>query len=155
MSAVPPARRTRWMAHAAAWRRDSSSRAPAEIDGICSQSMASLRRSLTGDHRQRVAALDRVALGDLECGDRARLVRGDLVLHLHRLDDADQGALLDFGARLDQNLEDVALHRGGERVAAAAARAGAPAPALRSGGGRGRGAVGLAVDLDVEALARD
>src|SRR5690349_4854207 len=98
------------MAHAAACRSDSSSRAPAEMDGIASQSIASLSRaSLTGDHRERVPTLDRVALGDLQLGDRARLVGSDLVLHLHGFDDADQRALLDLGALLDEHLEDVAL----------------------------------------------
>ena len=58
------------------------------------------------------------------------LVRGDLVLHLHRLDDADDRALLDGGARLDRDPQHVALDRRRERVAAVAAAA---APALRRG----------------------
>ena len=49
------------MAQAAAWRSDSSSRAPAEIEGMLSQSLASSSRSPTLDHRQRVAGLDGIA----------------------------------------------------------------------------------------------
>ena len=56
--------------------------------------------------------------GDRELLDRARLVGGDLVLHLHRLDDADQRALLDGGSGLDGDLQHRALQRRGERVAA-------------------------------------
>ena len=70
------------------------------------------------------------ALLDRQLGDLAGLVGGDLVLHLHRLDDADERALLDVGALLDQHLEDVALQRRGERVAASAAAAAGLALAL-------------------------
>src|SRR5688500_1327605 len=121
------------MAQAAAWSSDSSSRAPAEIDGMLSQSLASSSRSPTLDHRQRVAGLDGVAFGDRQLGDRPRLVRRDLVFHFHRLDDAHEGALLNLGALLDQNLEDVALQRGGQRVAPAAATAGLAFALLRGG----------------------
>ena len=103
-------------------------------------------------------AVDRVALGDRQLGDLARLVGGDLVLHLHRLDDADQRALLDVGALLDEHLEDVALHRRGERVAAAAAAAGlALALAASAFAARRRGAVGrgrLAVHGDARSACR-
>ena len=57
------------------------------------------RCSCVADHREDVAAAHRVALGDRQLGDHARLVRGDLVLHLHRLDDRDDLALLDLLAR--------------------------------------------------------
>src|SRR3981081_52883 len=49
------------------------------------------------DDRERVAGGDRGADRDRQIGHRARLVGGDLVLHLHRLDDRDQGSLLDLG----------------------------------------------------------
>src|SRR5512133_271023 len=42
------------------------------------------------DDGYNVARGDRAALGDVELGHRAGAVRDDLVLHLHRLDDADQ-----------------------------------------------------------------
>src|SRR3954451_22946899 len=154
-SHVPLAARTRSAAHSAACWSACSSRLPAEIDGRFSQSMASSSSSATGDHRERVAALDRVAFGDRQLGDLARLVRGDLVLHLHRLDDRDQRALLDLVALADEHLEDVPLQRRGERVAAAGAARGLALALLRRGLGDGRGAVELAVDLDVEALAGD
>ena len=69
-----------------------------------------------------------VALLDGELGDRARLVGGDLVLHLHRLDDADELALLDGLALLDDDLPHVALQRRGELVGARPP----PPPDLRS-----------------------
>ena len=76
-------------------------------------------------------------------GHHAGLVGGDLVLHLHRLDDADERALLDRGALLDEHLEDVALERRGERVARRAAGAAAPAAAAAGARARrGRAAVG-------------
>ena len=43
------------------------------------------------------------------------LVRGDLVLHLHRLDHGDQRSLLDGRALLDRDLQHGALDRRGER----------------------------------------
>ena len=51
-------------------------------------------------------------------------MRGDLVLHLHRLDHRDQRPLLDGRAGLDRDPEDRALQRRGERVATRAASAG-------------------------------
>ena len=66
----------------------------------------------------------------------ARLVGGDLVLHLHRLDDADELALLDRLPLLDEHLPHVALERGDERVAARAAAARAPDRSARRGRGR-------------------
>src|SRR5919201_5062347 len=89
-SQVPPASRTRAAAHSAASRSAASSRSPAEIEGIRSQETAWSKSSLTADHRQRVARGHGVALGDRQLGDLARLVGGDLVLHLHRLDDPDK-----------------------------------------------------------------
>src|SRR5687768_12235378 len=58
-------------------------------------------RAVGLDDREGVAGRDRDALLDRELGDHARLVGGDLVLHLHRLDDGDELALLDLLARLD------------------------------------------------------
>src|SRR3954451_5244617 len=51
---------------------------------------ALLRRGGRLDDRDGRAGLDRLALLDRERLDHARLVRGDLVLHLHGLDDADE-----------------------------------------------------------------
>ena len=65
---------------------------------------------------------------------------GDLVLHLHRLDHADQRALLDLGALLDGDLQHGPLDRrdelaGGPAAAAASsARAAAPAWPRRPAG---------------------
>src|SRR4051812_9217723 len=105
---------------------------------------------------------DRLALLDGELGDDARLVGGDLVLHLHRLDDADELAFLDRLPGLDEDLPHVALKRRDERVAACATAT--PAGALRAlrrparaRGDRGRARPVHAVrgrrsdDLDVEA----
>src|SRR5207244_9219307 len=52
------------------------------------------------DDRDRVARGDRAALGYAQLLDLARRRRGDLVLHLHRLDHADQRALVDLRALL-------------------------------------------------------
>src|SRR5204863_1504967 len=114
------------------------------------------------DHRERRAGGDRLALLDGQLGDDARLVGGDLVLHLHRLDDRDELALLDLLALLDEHLPDVALQRGGELVASAARGAALALGALGGlAGAGGRRAVRDdsgrrgADDLDVEAPARD
>ena len=109
------------------------------------------------------AGVDRLALLDGSFCDRAGLVGGDLVLHLHRLDDADELALLDLVALLDEHLPHVALQRGDELVGAAAAAAGLALAALGGPRGRGRAAAaatappanGGADDLDVEAPAGD
>src|SRR4051794_12062629 len=75
------------------------------------------------DDRDGRARLDRLALLDGERLDHARLVGGDLVLHLHRLDDADELTLLDGLPLLDEHLPHVALQRRDQLVRAAAARA--------------------------------
>src|SRR5688500_10160828 len=54
----------------------------------------------------------------LQAGDRAGLVGLERLLHLHRLDDDDGVALGDLLALLDDDLDDGALHRAGDRVAA-------------------------------------
>src|SRR3954469_13328676 len=84
------------------------------------------------DDGERVAVGDRVALANRQLGDDAGLVRGDLVLHLHRLDDRDDVAFGHLLAGLHRDLPDAALHRRGERVAAARAAARAAVLALRS-----------------------
>ena len=75
------------------------------------------------------------------CGDETRAVRVHLVLHLHRLDDADHLPRLDLLAVGDAHGEDGALHRGDDRVLARAAGAAPrgrardaapPAPATRA-----------------------
>src|SRR3954451_13841017 len=69
------------------------------------------------DERDRRARRDRLALADRQALDHARLVGGDLVLHLHRLDDADDLTLLDALALLHEDLPEVALKRRDELVA--------------------------------------
>ena len=95
------------------------------------------------DHREDVAARHRGALDDVQLLDLAGAVGGDLVLHLHRLDHADQIALGDLGALLDHDFEDRPLQRRGQRLAGGARPAARLALAL--GGGflrrRRRGAI--------------
>src|SRR5476651_1351414 len=79
--------------------------------------------ALALDRRDRRAGGDRGALLDRQLGDRARLVGCDLVLHLHRLDDAQQLTLGDRVALLDQHLPHVSLQGRGQRVRTPAARA--------------------------------
>src|SRR5215216_6576981 len=86
------------------------------------------------DHRERRANRHRRPFGDQQLGDHARLVGGDLVLHLHGLDDAHERALLDGRALLDEHLEDVALERRGERVTARPGGGAAGAEELPDGG---------------------
>src|SRR4051812_6347275 len=97
------------------------------------------------DDRDRVAARDRAALAHVELLDGARLVGGDLVLHLHGLDDGDQGALLDGRALLHGDLQDGALERRDQRVAPASAAAARALAALGRLAGRA-GAVGRCSD---------
>ena len=61
-------------------------------------------------------APDRVAGCDPDLGDRAGLLGGDGVLHLHGLEDADGLADLDGVAHGDEHLHDRALHRHGDRA---------------------------------------
>src|SRR5919106_4063983 len=87
-----------------------------------------------------VAGGDRAALGDGQLLDGARARRGDLVLHLHRLDHADERALVNLGALLDSDLEHCPLKRrddGAGRPAARVALALAPRCLLHLGCGRG------------------
>ena len=109
-------------------------------------------------------AADRAALLDPELADLAGAVRGDLVLHLHRLDHADQGALLDLVPFFTATFRTVPWI--GETSVSVALAPAAPAPArsrLRraaqpGGGARVRGrtrgadhldAVEAPVDLDL------
>ena len=88
--------------------------------------------SIDGDD---VAAADGLAGGDLDLLDRAGLLGGDLVLHLHRLEHDDAGADLDLLADLDEHLDDRALHRHRDVAAAGGATATAgrrPARGLRA-----------------------
>ena len=70
---------------------------------------------------------------DRQPGDPPGPVGDDLVLHLHRLDDADHLAGLDLFALGDLDLQHRALHRGDDRLAAGAAGSvrSALAPAAR------------------------
>src|SRR5690606_33251868 len=82
-----------------------------------------------------VARADRLAGLDLDLLDGAGLVGGDVVLHLHRLEDAHGLALLDLVALVDQHLHDRALHRHGHLAAAGrrGRRPGGPARARAHG----------------------
>jgi hypothetical protein len=60
---------------------------------------------------------------DRQLGDLSRLVGGDLVLHLHRLDDRDQRALVDHRPRFDGDPQHRVLDRRDERVGASAGTA--------------------------------
>src|SRR5215469_304149 len=71
---------------------------------------------------------------DSQAGDRAVLVRGQRLLHLHRFQYHDRVARLHDAALGRDDLHDRALHRGDQGVAAPA-RAAAPAGA--AGGGTG------------------
>src|SRR4051812_48876641 len=63
------------------------------------------------DVRDLVAGVDGAAFAHFELLDGAGDRGGDLVLHLHRLDDADESALLDGRSLLDRDLQDRALER--------------------------------------------
>src|SRR5919108_5817421 len=92
-------------------------------------------RSLsTFNHGEDVAGVHRGPLGDPDLRDLAGAMRGDLVLHLHRFDHADEIALGDLLPLLYRDLEDRALERRGELGAACATTAAAGALALRRGG---------------------
>ena len=65
-----------------------------------------------------LAGRDRLAGLDGEAPDGAGAVRVHLVLHLHRLDDADHPTGLDLVAVGDRDREDRPLHRRNDRVAA-------------------------------------
>ena len=111
------------------------------------------------DDREDVAAGDRRALDDVQLLDLAGAVGGDLVLHLHRLDHADQVALGDLGALLDGDLEDRSLQRRGQRLAGGARAAARLALALRRAacaapvaGGRGVPATASPITLTSKSL---
>src|SRR3954451_9574272 len=114
------------------------------------------------DNRDGVAGVDRASLGHVQLLDLAGGRRRDLVLHLHRLDHADESALVDVGALVDRHLEHRALKRGDERARRAAGALAALAALGRlAGGGHGRRSVGATAtaerctdDLDVEAPPR-
>ena len=99
---------------------------------------------------------------DLDLGDRAGLVGGDVVLHLHGLEHAHGLTGLDGLADLDEHLHDRALHRAPSTLPlpAAAATAGGRGPPgrraapLAAAGDDGQGHVGHP-HLDGEALAVD
>src|SRR3954468_13615583 len=90
------------------------------------------------DDGDRGAPPERGAPPDGERLDHAGLVGGDLVLHLHRLDDADELALLDGLALLDEHLPHVALQRRDELVGATAPAAALALAATRLGRRRAR-----------------
>src|SRR5215213_4282806 len=56
------------------------------------------------DQHQALVILDGIAVADQDLGHDAAIVAGDLVHHLHRLDDPDDLAALDAVADLDEGL---------------------------------------------------
>src|SRR5206468_5168243 len=90
------------------------------------------RRSVAGallvrDDADHLAGRHRLPGRDRETGDRAGLRGAHLVLHLHRLDDADDGARLDGFTVDDCDRQHRSLHRRHDRVAP---RTAAATPAL-------------------------
>src|SRR6267142_3446807 len=84
-----------------------SSRQARRIRSAISPRLAMTSFSIMGglfDDEQRLAELDRIAVLGHDRGDAAGLVGFDLVHHLHRLDDAQHLAFLDFIANLDEGL---------------------------------------------------
>src|SRR3982074_1306237 len=79
-----------WKRISRTWRRSRTRHSPRVADrpprsGSTKKTLLGRRRA---DHGQRVAGRHRGAHGDRQLGHRARLVGGDLVLPLHRLDPA-------------------------------------------------------------------
>ena len=58
-----------------------------------------------------MAVADRLSWVDRKLGDAARSVRGELIFHLHRLDDADHLAGFDLVTVGDLDREHGPLHR--------------------------------------------
>src|SRR4051812_14584761 len=95
----------------------SGSPIPAETSAQSGLRLVAILRD-DADHLSRVHGLAR---GDREVGDDPVAVRGDLVLHLHRLDDADDLARFDLVPVGDLDCEHRPLHRAGDGVARVAA----------------------------------
>ena len=108
----------------AAAARAHARRPPASRPGRSARTRARSRAS--DDRADRLAGRDRLADRHREAVDRAGAVRRDLVLHLHRLDDAEHLADLDDVAVGDLHGEHRALHRARHDLGRAA---GAPAAA--------------------------
>ncbi len=93
-------------------------------------------------------------------GDRARGVRRERLLHLHRLEDDEEVALDDLLALLDRELDDGGLHgRGDGSAARCVDGAGLLAPGRgrrrASGRGRARGGREVLGEAHLDALAAD
>src|SRR5439155_20783796 len=72
------------------------------------------------DDRDGLAKLHDLALGHGDPGHHALLRGGDVVLHLHGLQDGHGLARPDLLARLHQDLQDLPLHGGGQDLTAVA-----------------------------------
>ena len=118
--------------------------------------LAFLGRLFAREHADDLAVRDRLARRNGKLRDRPAPVGVDLVLHLHRLDDAEHLAGGDLVALGDRHHEHRPLHRGDDgvvtaRPAAHRAHAFAPAPSERAPRGLGLGEPYLKappVDLD-------
>ena len=110
--------------------RSWSSTASTSAEPVDRVAGAAGRRIALLDDDDDVARADRLAGGDLDLGDGAGLVGGDVVLHLHRLEHAHGLTGLDRLTDLHEHLHDGALHRDGDPAATggtAARRGGRPA----------------------------
>src|SRR5262249_48583110 len=98
-------------------------RASASDTATCIQalSLAASRRRAVADDADDLAAEHAAARRHRQLRDDARAVCGHLVLHLHRLDDADDAAGRNLVAVADPDLEHRALHRAHDPLGAAPA----------------------------------
>src|SRR6266566_10132061 len=105
--AAPPG----WGYHPPPSAIDDTAERPTSLCRFCAE--ISLVRHDADD----LARLDRLAGGDGQLAHGACAVRMHLVLHLHRLDDADDLARFDLVALRHLDGEDRSLHRADDRVA--------------------------------------
>ena len=90
--------------------------AVAEIGSRAASERSAQRRLVTGlDDADDVAERDLLPGRDVQLGDDAVAMRDELVLHLHRLDDADELARPHLAADLDGDREHGPLHRARRR----------------------------------------
>src|SRR4051812_26188048 len=101
----------------------SGSPIPAETSAQSGLRLVAILR----DDADHLSGIHGLARGHREVGDDPVAVRGDLVLHLHRLDDADHLARFDVVPVGDLDREHRPLHRAGHGIASVAAVLAVPA----------------------------